>query len=148
MELAQRSSDPAVAAWVAPLLTTLGWEYYASGDHGPALDAFERALQHRERSPENPAETELARYAVARTLLALGQPQEAAALLEQAVAWADRAGTPDGWYCEELAVAYAELGRDAEARELARRALTLLPGIDTTFTLAGGRADRLRDIAR
>ena len=46
----------------------------------------------------------------------LGRPAEAAALLEQAVAWTESVGRPDGWFHEELAECYAALGRDDEAR--------------------------------
>lgn len=145
-ELAQRSTIRVVGEWLAPLLTALGWEYFNSDDLEPALDAFERALQLREREPERPAEIELARYAVARTLLRAGQPEEAAELLEQAVAWADAAGTPDGWYCEELATAYAALGRPGDARAQAERALELLPGADPSFASDGERARALRGL--
>ena len=61
------------------------------------------ALRVREREPEQRAEIEIARYALGKTLRALGRPDEAAALLEQAVAWAAAAGAPDGWFHEELA---------------------------------------------
>jgi tetratricopeptide (TPR) repeat protein len=148
MELAQRSSDPQVTYWLGPLLNNLGWEYFESGDYEPALDAFERALQHREKDPDHPAEIEIARYAVGKTLRALGQPDEAATLVEHAVAWANSVGEPDGWFHEELAEDYAALGRDDDAREHARLALPLLTAADPSFAEDTERADRLRDLAR
>jgi tetratricopeptide (TPR) repeat protein len=127
--------------WPGSLLNNLGWEYFEAGDHAEALDAFERALEARQRFPEQPANIELARYAVAKVQRALGRPAEAAAALELAVAWADDAGQPDGWFHEELALAYADLGDD-RAAEQARLAAPLLERDDPGFD--GERAERLR----
>ena len=123
-ELARTSPD--AAYWLGPLFNNLGWDYYESGDYAAALSAFERALAARERDPERPYEIEIARYAVAKALRALGRPDEAATLLEQAVAWARTAGQPDGWFHEELAAAYRDLGRWPEAEEHTELARALL----------------------
>jgi hypothetical protein len=48
-----------------------------------------------------------------------------AAAHEQCVAWAAEAGVEDGYFHEELAEDYAALGRHADSREQARRALEL-----------------------
>ena len=122
--LAERSPD--ASYWLGPLLNNLGWEHAEAGDHESALDAFERALAVRERDPDRQDETQIARYAVAKTLLALGRPAEAAAELERAVAWSEAAGRPDGWFHEELAYAYGGLGRAEDARRHARLATQLL----------------------
>jgi tetratricopeptide (TPR) repeat protein len=148
MELAQRSADPQIGEWLGPLLTNLGWEYFASGDFSPALDAFERALQHRERDPAQRAEAELTRYAIAKTLRALGEAEEAAALLEQVMAWSAESGAPDGWYHEELAEIYAALDRPGDAAEQARLALPLLTESDPAFTPDSDRHIRLVELAR
>ncbi len=63
-------SEPDAAYWAGPLLNNLGWHHYEAGDFASALDAFERALQARERDPDKPVEIEIARYAVAKTLRA------------------------------------------------------------------------------
>jgi tetratricopeptide (TPR) repeat protein len=146
IELAETNED--ASYWLGPLLNNLGWELYEAGELEGALDAFERALIAREREPENPAAIEIARYAVAKALIALGRPAEAATLLEQAVAWAEAEGNPDGWFHEELAHAYAALGRADEAADQAMRALALLPDADPSFASDGERADRLRRLAR
>ncbi len=119
--------------WLGPLLNNLGWEYYEAADYALALDAFERALRARERDPANASAIEIARYAVGKTLRALGRAQEAIPLLEQAVAWAEREGRPDGWFHEELAEEYAAVGRPEDAREHARRAISLLEAQDPSF---------------
>lgn len=147
IELADRSEDPEVRYWLGPLFNNLGWEYYESGDYEPALSAFQRALESRERSPDRPAEIEIARYALAKTLRALGRPAEAVPLLEQAVAWARSEGSPDGWFHEELAESYAALGREEEAREHARAALQLLPDADASFQHDAVRSGRLSRLA-
>jgi tetratricopeptide (TPR) repeat protein len=144
--VARESNDPSVRYWLGPLLNNLGWSFYEAGDYEPALDAFRRALEERERFPEQRAEIEIARYAVGKTLRALGRPGEAAAVLEQAVSWAQGDGRPDAWFHEELAEDYAALGREAEAREQARLAVGLLEA-DGSLEGDAGRADRLRRLA-
>lgn len=147
IELAETAADPSVRYWLGPLLNNLGWELYESGEYEPALNAFQRALGVREQDPTNRSAIEIARYAVAKTLRALGRPAEAATLLEQAVSWANSEGTPDGWFHEELAECYAALGRSIEAVEQARRALALLPEADPTFEPGSARACRLHQLA-
>ena len=66
-------------------------------------------------------EVEIARYAVGKTLRALGRPIEAATLLEQCIANSE----PDPYFHEELAEIYAALGRDEEARQQADLAADL-----------------------
>jgi tetratricopeptide (TPR) repeat protein len=119
--------------WRGSLLNNLGWEYYDAGRYEEALDAFERALASREREPENAEPIALARYAVGKALRAVGRADEALPLLEQAVAWADGVGRPDGWYHEELAEEYAATGRPDEARTQASLALHLLREEDSAF---------------
>jgi tetratricopeptide (TPR) repeat protein len=147
LDLARDSPDPDVSYWLGPLLNNLGWEHYAAGEHESALDAFQQALHARERRPAERAKIEIARYAVGKTLRALGRADEAAAVLEKAVAWTRTVGKPDGWFHEELALACADLGREAEAREHARLALALLPDIDASFEGDAARADRLESLA-
>jgi len=115
------ASEPEAAYWAGPLLNNLGWHHFETGDYDAALEVFERALEARERDPENPDEVEIARYAVGKTLRALGRPGEAAALLEHCVANSE----PDPYFHEELAETYAALGRSGEAREHAEVAARL-----------------------
>ena len=133
--------------WLGPLLNNLGWEYYEAADYALALDAFERALSARERDPANASAIEIARYAAGKTLRALGRTQEAIPLLEQAVAWAERQRRPDGWFHEELAEEYAAAGRPEDAREHARRAISLLAAQDPSFADAAPRRARLASLA-
>jgi hypothetical protein len=141
------SSDEA-RYWRGPLLNNLGWEHYEAGEHEPALAAFRRALAAREEDPGNPEPIALARYAVGKALRALGRSEEAVPLVEQAVAWAEDAGAPDGWFHEELALEYDAVGRTDEAREQARLALPLLEEADPSFAEDEERSSRLRELAR
>jgi tetratricopeptide (TPR) repeat protein len=142
IELAQR--EPAAAYWLGPLLNNLGWHYYERGEHRRALDAFERALEAREHDPANREAVELALYAVGKTLRAVGRASDGVLLLERAVASAEMEARPDGWLHEELAETYTALGRSADAREQAERALSLLPNADPEWDENGDRARRLR----
>ena len=133
--------------WLGPLLNNLGWEYHDAGAFERALDAFERALAARERDPANPAAIEIARYAVAKALRALGRAEEAIPLLERAAAWAESEGAPDGWFHEELAESYAAVGRLDDARRHAHEAIPLLEAADPSFAEDAERVNRLRTLA-
>jgi tetratricopeptide (TPR) repeat protein len=144
---AERSTEPEVTYWLGPLLNNLGWHHYGNGEYAAALDAFERALAARERDPGRPAEREIARYAVGKALRALDRPAEAVAALEQAVAWTQTAGNPDGWFHEELAEDYAAAGSPEQAAVHARLALPLLLAQDPSFADDNVRRERLRALA-
>jgi len=69
LELGERAPD--AAYWAGPLLNNLGWSYYDSGEYERALELFERALEVRERDPDNDAAIVHAREAVQTALAAL-----------------------------------------------------------------------------
>jgi tetratricopeptide (TPR) repeat protein len=146
LDAATSSPDPEDAYWAGPILNNLGWARYEAGRYPEALEAFRAALEARERDPDRPDEIEIARYAVGKTLRALGRPAQAAELLERATAWADGRDMPDGWFHEELAEDYTAVGRRKEAAEHAATALDLLPDQDPTFRDDAPRAERLREI--
>ena len=133
--------------WLGPLLNNLGWEYFETADFVLALDAFQRALVARERTPENAEPIALARYAVGKSLRALGRADEAIPHVEAAVAWATGAGTPDGWFHEELAEEYAAVGRLNDASEQARLAIPLLEAADSSFSGDQERKARLTSLS-
>ena len=116
IELGER--EPAAAYWCGPLLNNLGWMLHEQGAPDEALTVFERALAVREEDPSDEYAIEIARYAVAVGLRALGRPAEAADRAERAVAVL-RAGRQDPYFREELAEDYAALGRVQDAAEQA-----------------------------
>src|SRR5690348_8029602 len=95
VEIAAASDDPGVRYWLGPLYNNVGWSRYEAGDAAGALEAFELALASRERDDPRPYPLAIARYAVGKALRALGRADEAAALLEQCVTWAEVAGVDD-----------------------------------------------------
>jgi len=141
VEIAGSSDDPGVRYWLGPLYNNVGWARYEAGDAAGALDAFEQALASRERDDPRPYSVAIARYAVGKALRGVGRADEAAAALERCVAWAAEAGVEDDYFHEELAEDYAALGRDADAREQARRALALVSEDEPA------RVARLRELA-
>ena len=145
IELAE--ADDGARYWIGPLLNNLGWEHYEAGELELALDAFERALATRLDDPDNGSAIALARYSVGKTLRALDRTDEAIPQLELAVEWAESADAPDGWFHEELALAYEAAGRDEDARRQARLAVPLLEADDTSFAEDGDRRGRLDTLA-
>ena len=117
--------EPAAAYWRGPLLNNLGWMLHEHGAHDEALSVFEQALAAREEDRSDEHAIEIARYAVAIALRALGRPAEAAAQAERAVAWSLRVGHSAPYFEQELAEDYAAFGRRQDAAEHARRALQL-----------------------
>ena len=126
LELARRS--PAAASWIGTLLNNLGWWHAQRGEHAESLTAYRRSLEAHERQTTYPYLREATRVGVARALRALGRSEEAVQLLEQAVAWAQAAGQPDRGFHEELAAAYADVGRSEEAAEQQRLCRLAGPG--------------------
>ncbi len=133
--------------WIGPLLNNLGWEYFEAGELDLALAAFERALAARLDDPDHDAALALARYAVGKALRAFDRTDEAVTQLELAVEWAERTDAPDGWYHEELALAYGDARRGEEAAEQARLALPLLETDDPSFAEDRDRRGRLDSLA-
>jgi tetratricopeptide (TPR) repeat protein len=80
IDIAEASTDPRVSYWLGPLLSNLGWEFQEAGEHEQALDCFRRALEVRERYPEDPAAIRIAKEAVAEALCALRREDEATRL--------------------------------------------------------------------
>jgi tetratricopeptide (TPR) repeat protein len=145
IELAESGDD--ARYWLGPLLNNLGWDLLEAGEHDAALEAFERALEHREETPADGKPIAIARYALAKALQELDRHGDAAAQLELAIAWTEAEGAPDGWFHEALAESCAALGRDEQAAHNASAALSLLPGADPSFEKDAERVERLRRLA-
>ena len=75
------------AYWKGTLLMNLGDWQFECGSYEESLASFRAALEAKEQDPRTPELREYARFGVARALRALGRPEEAIPLLEQAVEW-------------------------------------------------------------
>jgi tetratricopeptide (TPR) repeat protein len=64
-------SQPDAAYWAGPLLNNLGWHSFEAGDYEHALEVFERALEARQRDPENPQAIVWAQEAIDETRKAM-----------------------------------------------------------------------------
>ncbi len=113
--------------WRGMLHHNLGWTYFEAGRFDDALGAFRRDEAIREASG-NAQTLKVARYAVVRTLRALGRLDEAIALAEEVVRLADAANDAAPYVCEELAECHALKGATAQARHFAARAHGILSG--------------------
>ncbi len=80
--LAYIGDHPEAELWRGPLLNNLGWSYFDAGRFADALALFEQAADIRRLAGQK-RELRIARYAVIRTLRALGRPEEARRLAEQ-----------------------------------------------------------------
>ena len=147
IDVAESSADPSVHYWLGPLLNNLGWEHFEAGEYGDALRAFERALTERERDPANPSAIEIARYAVAKTLRALGRPGEAAPLLEQATAWAESEGGRTAGFTRSSQRAMPISAEQPKQRTMREGLSRSYPEADPTFTHDDDRAACLRRLA-
>jgi tetratricopeptide (TPR) repeat protein len=85
-EWTQRGVDDGDAYWAGPLLNNLGWAYFEDSDYERALELFRRALEARERDPENVAGIAWAQHAIGQTMRMLGRAREAVPFLEDAAA--------------------------------------------------------------
>jgi tetratricopeptide (TPR) repeat protein len=80
----------------------LGWTLFDRGDLADALTTFEEALAARVEQGK-PAEIQVARWCIGRTLRALGRIDEALASQQSLAAEHAAAGTTDPYVQEELA---------------------------------------------
>lgn len=115
LEMAEASSDPKSKGWLGPLYNNLGWANHDRGDYEQALEIFRRAYEWR-RSQEQPLETRIAKWSVARALRSLGRLDEALAMQRELVDEWKGAGGEDGYVSEEMGECLLALGRADEAR--------------------------------
>ena len=112
-----------------------------SGRRGGRTRGVRLALASRERDDPRPYTREIARYAVGKALRALGRAGEAAAALEQCLAWAAAAGVEDGYFHEELA---EDTPRSAVTPMRANRPAARSRSQPTMTTPRGGASARAR----
>jgi tetratricopeptide (TPR) repeat protein len=148
LDLATSSPDPAARRWRGSLWNNIGWARFEANDLVGALAAFETALAAR-REQEQPRETRIAEWCVARCLRALGRIEEALAIQERLAAESAADGEPDdGYVAEEIGECLLVLGREEEARPFCSRAFALLSADASLAEHEPDRIARLRRLAR
>jgi len=125
LAVAEASSSSRAKKWLGSLYNNLGWTYHDQGDYQAALDMFEKALAFRV-TQNQPAETRVARWCVARTRRSLGEVETALAMQEELKAEFDTIGEEDGFVYEELGECLLALGRKEEAAPHFARAYEIL----------------------
>jgi tetratricopeptide (TPR) repeat protein len=127
LAIASAASDPRARDWRASLLNNLGWARFEAGEYAEALALFGEAVDERVRQGK-PRQIGVARWAVARTLRALGRIEEALAAQNDLVLWLAAAQMTDSYVEEEIGECLAALGRSDEAAGHFQSAAQLLSG--------------------
>ena len=144
LDLAETSPSPAARKWRGSLWNNIGWARFEAGDMDAALAAFETAVDAR-REQDQPKETRIAEWCVARCLRALGRPAEALAIQERLAAETLAAGdSEDGYGSEEIGECLLELDRADEAGPYFARAAELLGADAHLVEHEPDRIERLR----
>ena len=113
--MAEQASDPRARQWLASLYNNTGWTRFDAGELDEALRLFELALEERSKRAD-PRTTNIARWAVARTLRANGRTAEALSQQRAIQSSNAEAGIDDPYVDEEIAECLLALGRPEEAR--------------------------------
>lgn len=113
--------------WTGTLHYNLGWTYYENGLYGQALARFRK--DEKFQSDHGDAQTlKVSRYAIVKTLRAMGNLDEAVTLGRCIVEDAEAAGDKAPFVCEELAECYSTIGDGDLATDFAARAYDALSG--------------------
>jgi len=144
--MAEAASDPRAHQWLASLYNNAAWTRFEAGDHAGALEIFEKALQRRVEAGK-PREIGIARWAVARTLRALGRTDEALAMQRALAATNAAAGVDDPYVDEEIGECLVTLGEAAEARPFLARAADGIAADPWMAANEPARIERLRRLA-
>jgi tetratricopeptide (TPR) repeat protein len=115
LEMTERSVDPRTRSWLGSLYNNIGWTYHDLGRYDEALNMFERSLAWR-RSQNQPRETRIAAWTIARTLRSLGRYDEALDIQRENLVRAAELGDSDGFIQEEIGECLLALGRAEEAK--------------------------------
>ena len=122
---AEGSKVSRARAWRGSLYHNIGWTYFERGDHGTALDYWQKALAVREASNDAPR-LKVARWTVARGYRALGRLDDAERMQRELADENLKAGEEDGYVYEELAEIALARKDNAAAAPWAAKAFSLL----------------------
>jgi len=112
LEIAETSGSERARKWLGSLYNNIGWTWFDQGEYDKALDLFEKAAEFR-RGRNQPRRLHIAKWAVGRTLRAMGDREQALEIQLSLAAENEREGQPpDGFVMQELGELY--LGEDDE----------------------------------
>ena len=142
---AERAKETRARAWRGSLYHNVGWTYFERGEHGTALDYWEKALAVREAG-NDPQRLKVARWTVARGYRALGRIDDAERMQRALAEENATSGEEDGYVYEELAEIALARGKRDEAAPWARKAHALLREDSWLAATEPARLKRLADI--
>ncbi len=142
---AEGSSEPRSRAWRGSLYHNIGWTYFERGDHGRALNHWEKALAVREAGSDA-GRLRVARWTVARGYRALGRLEDAERMQRELADENAKAHEEDGYVYEELAELALTRGDHAAAAPWAAKAYALLREDAWFAATEPARLKRLADI--
>ncbi len=145
--MAKHARDARAREWLASLYNNLGWTHFEAGDLQAALRSFEQALREREKR-DQPRETAIARWAVARALRAQGHFVQALELQLVVARSQEGDGVDDPYVDEEIGECLLALDRADEARPYFRRAAEGLSADRALAELEPARIQRLARLGR
>ncbi|HEX4883773.1 MAG TPA: hypothetical protein VFX05_06510 [Casimicrobiaceae bacterium] len=142
---AEGAKDARARAWMGSLYHNVGWTWFERGEHGKALDHWEKALHVREASGDA-NRLRVARWTVARGYRALGRLDDAERLQQALLDDHRKAGEEDGYVYEELAEIAVARGDYAAAGPWAAKAYALLRDDAWLAATEPARLKRLADL--
>ncbi|MCW3124727.1 MAG: hypothetical protein JWO03_385 [Bacteroidetes bacterium] len=141
MQKAESSSQERAKNWLGSLYNNLGWDYFAKKDFKTALDILKKGWDWQVAMGRE-AQAAIAKWAVARTLRAMGKVDEA--LKMQRELEAENKGK-DGFVFEEIAECLYELKKKEEAKPYFAKAYETLKDDPYTET---ERLKRMQELSK
>ena len=148
LALAEQSSEPRARKWLGSLYNNMGWDYFENKQYDSALEIFNKGLAFR-LSQNQPRETRIAKWSVAKTLRMIGKIDSALTLQRQLEKeWQESGEAQDGYVYEELAECLLTLNRTSEATPYFAKAYELLSQDPWLTRDEPARLARLKDLGK
>lgn len=146
LAVAEHSTTPQAANWMASLYNNIGWLYLDLKDNAHALEYLRKAQAwHEQHDPGKPLL--IARWSVARALRLSGEYDKALAIdLDLERAWT-KLGEEDGYVYEEIAECMLALDRVADAKPYFSMAYTTLSKDAWLVQHEAARLNRLKTLS-
>jgi tetratricopeptide (TPR) repeat protein len=125
LAIADQTADSHAMGWRGSLFNNMGWELFEQQQFERALELFNRGLVLR-IAANQPRELRIAKYAVARTLRAMGRLDEALPMIQNVCDESAATGEQDGYFEEELAECLLAHGDARSAQPHFKKAFEVL----------------------